>query len=416
MHGTDSDPLTGYPGNDIYQPGGDNMAILSECPICKNKSSIALKKCAKCGEDLDKAKRSGRVSYYIDYRINGKQRREKIGPSLEEARDAIGKRRSQKREGRIFDILPGNKLTFSQLSEWYLSLESVKSLKSFDTVSVYIGKFNQVFGKMLVSGIQPVDIENLQLKRQREGLKSKTIDDEINYVKTMIIKGFDNGKIGGEPLRAFRTVKKLLKGHANARDRYISRSEFDRIVEESPRHLKDILTIGYWTGMRKGEITDLTWNKVNMKSRMIHLSSDDTKEGKAKSVPMADAVYNVLVKIPKAIHDPHVFLYYGKPITRNFSQGLKSACKKAGVQWGRDLKDGFVFHDLRHAFITDMRRAGVDRTVRMSITGHAIKDMDQRYDVVQNLDKLEAIKILEGYRERVFSANVDQNADSRLSN
>ncbi|RJQ70865.1 MAG: site-specific integrase [Desulfobacteraceae bacterium] len=374
------------------------MAILSECPTCKARQSLKNKRC-KCGEDLDRAKRSGRVRYWITYRLpGGTQRKEMVGTSIEEARDADGKRRGQKREGRIFDMLPDSKITFSQLAEWYFELESVNALKSIDTIRVYVNKFLGVYGDMPVSDIRPADLENLQARRRREGLKEKTIDDELNYSKTMIIKAFDNGKVGGDPLRVFRRVKKLLKGHANARDRAISADEFSRLVGECPRHLKDILTIAYWTGMRKGEITALTWDKIDMKGRMIRLEAADTKEGKAKSVPMATIVYEVLKAIVRALHDSHVFMYYGKPITRNFSQGLKSACKKAGIEWGRDVKGGFIFHDLRHSFITDMRRAGVDRTVRMAITGHAIRDMDQRYDVVEDSDKLVAIRQLEVYR------------------
>jgi integrase len=377
------------------------MSILSECPTCRARQSLKNKLC-KCGESLDKAKRSGRVRYWITYRLpNGMQRKEMVGTSIEDARAADGKRRGQKKEGRIFDMLPDSKITFAKLTEWYFQLEKVNALKSVDTVKVYINKFNKIFGDTFVSDIQPTDLENLQARRRREGLKDKSIDDEINYVKTMVIKGFDNAKISGDTLRVFRRVNKLLKGHANARDRAVTCEEFNRLVDACPRHLQDILTVGYWTGMRKGEITALTWDKIDMKGRMIRLDAGDTKEGKAKSVPMAKIVYAVLKSIPRGLHDPHVFLYYGKPITRNFSQGLKSACKKAGVEWGRDVKGGFIFHDLRHSFITDMRRAGVDRTVRMAITGHAIRDMDQRYDVVEDDDKLTAIQLLEDHRSKM---------------
>jgi integrase len=73
------------------------------------------------------------------------------------------------------------------------------------------------------------------------------------------------------------------------------------------------------------------------------------------------------------------------------------------------LKGGFIFQDLRHAFITDMRRAGVDRTVTMAITGHAITDMNQRYDVVEDSDKLKTVRKLEAYRNAmVIPAIVDQ--------
>ena len=80
------------------------MSVLAECPICKNKQSVKNKFC-KCGEDLDRAKRSKRVRYWIDFKIpGGKQRREPVGYSITEARDTDGKRKVQKQENRIFDM------------------------------------------------------------------------------------------------------------------------------------------------------------------------------------------------------------------------------------------------------------------------------------------------------------------------
>ena len=52
------------------------MAILQECPICKNKQSVKNKKC-NCGADLDKIKNAGKARYWIQYRLpNGKQKKE----------------------------------------------------------------------------------------------------------------------------------------------------------------------------------------------------------------------------------------------------------------------------------------------------------------------------------------------------
>jgi hypothetical protein len=109
------------------------MAILAECPICRKKQSIKNKQC-KCGEDLSKAKRSKRVKYWINYLLpNGKQRREVVGCSIEVARAAEGKRKAQKKESpKVLEILSGNKMTFSQLADWYLDLQSVKGLKSLE--------------------------------------------------------------------------------------------------------------------------------------------------------------------------------------------------------------------------------------------------------------------------------------------
>ena len=234
------------------------MAILAECPICHRKQSIKNKKCS-CGVDMDAEKRKKkRVKYYIVYRVNGKQRWELVGYSINEARDANGKRRSQKRENRIFDILPEAKMTFEELAEWYLGLETVKELASFKTIKGYLKKFNGEFVSMKVCDIKLSDLENLQVKRKRGGLKPKTIDDEISYAKTMIIKAFNNDKVGGNTLKTFQRVKRQLNNkNANARDRVLSGNEYESILRNSPKHLKDILVTAYWTGMRKGEILSL---------------------------------------------------------------------------------------------------------------------------------------------------------------
>ena len=49
----------------------------------------------------------------------------------------------------------------------------------------------------------------------------------------------------------------------------------------------------------------------------------------------------------------------GGALASNFKRSLVSACKEARISYGRKVKGGFTFHDLRHAFNTYMRKAGV---------------------------------------------------------
>lgn len=46
------------------------MAILAERPICKQRQAVSNKVC-KCGEKLNKARRSGPVRYWIGYGLPG---------------------------------------------------------------------------------------------------------------------------------------------------------------------------------------------------------------------------------------------------------------------------------------------------------------------------------------------------------
>ena len=388
------------------------MAILAECPFCHKKQATKNKRCT-CGADLDQAKGSKKVKYWISYRLpNGKQKREAVSGedvnsySIESAREMESKRIVQKKEKRIFDIKPDANMTFHELAVWYLSLEKVKALASFWERKLSLKKFNKAFGDMIVSRIKPADIENYQARRTADGLANATIDHEVGAARIMINKSFDNDKVSGDTLKVFKAVKKLLiKKGSNARDRILSPGEFESLHEHAPQHIKGILSMGYYAGMRKGEILPLTWNKMNLKGRVIELEATDTKDNEPRAVPICDELLKVLKGIPRGIHTGYVFLYKGRPV-KDIRNAIKKACEGAKILYGREIKGGFVFHDLRHTFNTNMRKAGVPESVIMKITGHSTREMFDRYNTIDRDDTRAAMAQLEGYL-----SNVDHSVD-----
>lgn len=378
------------------------MAVLQECPACHWKGSVKKKTCPACGQiDFDKAKKSQKIKFWIQYRDeNKKQHKEYIGTSISEARDADSKKKVLKRERRpVFDILPESKMTFSELARWYLELEKVKDLKSYWHVETKLNQFNKDFGEMIVRDIQPADLENLQVKRRKAGKAPATVDHEIGAVKTMIRKAFENRKVGGEVLQTVLCCKKILKRGSDVRDRVLSMDEYETLYEKAPMHIKPIIAMGFYTGMRRGEIVQLTWDRIDMKARRINLTADMTKDKEARSIPICDALLAELKKLPRplpTVTDQHVFKYKGKPV-RDFRAGLKKACKDAGILYGRFEEDGFIFHDLRHSFVTNSRKAGVAESVIMAITGHSTREMFDRYNAVDHDDTAVAVTQLESY-------------------
>jgi len=230
-----------------------------------------------------------------------------------------------------------------------------------------------------------------------------TIDHEIGKTRTMISKAFDNRMISGETMRTFKAVKNVLKKGSDIRDRILTHDEFTRLCEFSAPHIRGILTMGYYTGMRRGEILNLTWDKVDLKDRVIRLEAADTKDREKRSIPICDELFRMLTNVTRHIKDPHVFLFRGKPVS-DIRTGLVKACKKANIIYGRFKKGGFIFHDCRHTFNTNMRKAGVPESVIMAITGHSTREMFDRYDTVDIDDTRQAVKSLE-----VFFQNVTQN-------
>ena len=389
------------------------MAVLAECPGCHKKQGVKNRLCT-CGEDLVKAKRSNKVRYWISYRLpGGKQTREYVGLSIEEARDADGKRRGQKREHRIFEILPEAKMTFQELTKWYVNLESVKEKRYYPILQISLAKFNKVFGNRVVADIKPSELEDYRAKRKREGKAESTIDQEISAAKVVINKAFLDDKVSGEVLKRFKGVKKYLTGarrNSNQRTRVLTPMEYIQLENSAPLHLKPILRTGYETGMREGEILKLKWGMVSLKDRVISLPKEITKDHEDRDIPISDEVLEALNRLPRGIKEDYpVFTYKGKEI-QDIRTGLKKACTVAKVLYGRFKANGFVYHDLRRTFYTDMRRAGVQESVIKGITGHSRNEVSDRYNQVDMKDMRAATERLIQYR-RDQSASVDQNVD-----
>ena len=93
------------------------MAVMVQCPFCHNKRSLQMKKCP-CGMDLVKAKKNMELIYWITYRADGRQYWEKAGTSLDDAKAADGKRKAQKKEGKILEGVASFKRV-DELVKWY---------------------------------------------------------------------------------------------------------------------------------------------------------------------------------------------------------------------------------------------------------------------------------------------------------
>jgi len=388
------------------------MAILGECPICRKKQRIKNKIC-KCGEDLVKAKRSKRVKYYITYRLSGgKQRMEVVGYSIEDARAAEGKRKAQKKENpKVLEILSDNKLTFSQLTEWYLNLQSIKGLKSYKRNENCIKNFNKTFSDTRLSDICLTDLEDYQIKRLSEGMAKGSIDLETNIAYSMVNKAFDSDKISGDALKPFRRIKKTLKPGANARKRTITIQEYLKLLSTAQDYARPIIILAFNTGMRAGEIINLKWEQVDRKAGFIRLTDQDTKEGKEKNIPLNHHAQNVLDGIIPHVNHNFVFTFAHKPIVK-MCRIFDTCCRYAGLPYGRKQENGITFHDIRRTVKTNMLEAGVDKVYRDTILGHKLEGMDAYYMQPSEENLIDALgKYTNWLDGQLNSANDDQTVD-----
>jgi integrase len=370
------------------------MAIKAECPLCRKKQSVKNKVCS-CGQDMDKAKRSKKVKYHIVYRVNGKQKQEFVGHSIEDARNADAGRKTQKRENKLEDMLDiqaDARMVFSELTAWYIAIEKTRCETkgiSFRRKQNCLDNFNAVFGNTIVRDVTLAGLERYKLDRSKE-VSERQIDYEIGEVKKMMRTAWNANKISGKTWKIFDSLEKVLKAGANVRSRKMEPQEYATLEKHLASHHKSLCGLALFTGMRPGELLPvnksskeestkgLTWDQVDFKNRMIVLEAENTKTGEARKIPITDEILEILHSIPRDINSDHVFTYRGVPLS-SIIGGIKRACKDANIPYGMKVKGGFVFRDLRTTADTLMARAGVPDVYRKALMGHKQAGMDRHY-------------------------------------
>jgi integrase len=361
------------------------MGLLIECPECKRRNSQKEKACKKCGFAM--AKFSGRV-YWIEYYIDGQRKRERIGPNKAAAEQRLREVLTARTEGRYINKNPETRITFKELTRWYMELAEVKAKRSYDRDILNVKHLINHFGNSLLKDIIPSMVESYKQKRLSElagrgrkgTTKPATVNRELACLKTIFNKAIKNKKATRNPAHE---VKKLKEN--NERNRILSPEEYIRLLAHCHSYLKPIVKIAYHTAMRRGEILNLTWGQVNLQERIITLEPENTKTQEGRIVPLSKEVLEMFQAMPKGLPMVRVFLYRGKPIS-TVTRGIAAACQRAGIE-------DFVFHDLRHTAINNWRLQGHDYFRIMAASGHKTMRVFKRYNTIQ---REELMKLVEG--------------------
>lgn len=356
------------------------MALLIECPKCRKRLCVSRKKC-QCGFALGKY--SGKT-YWVSVYVDGKKRRERIGPNKEAAEQREREILKLRTEERFIDKDPASRITLQELSDWYLKLPEVKAKHSFIRDEVSIDNLHRLLGKEtklnkitpgLCESYQRIRLQEIdgRVKTKREDetrfIRPCTVNKEITCLKTMINRAVHHGKLKDNRIG---TVKKLVEN--NVRMRILTREEFERLLDHCELHLRPVVQMAYHMGPRLSEILLLTWPEVDLKKGFIRLSAERTKTAAARNIPIHPEVRASLEKIPRPLHTDRVFLRDGKPFD-SVKRSYKTACRNAGIE-------NFTFHDLRHCALNNLRLAGNDFFQIMALSGHRTMDVFKRYNLV----------------------------------
>ena len=238
-----------------------------------------------------------------------------------------------------------------------------------------------------------------------------TINRELAAVKRMLNLGRRHGKVISVPY-----IPKLEEN--NVRKGFFHHRDYLRLKTALPDYLKPIITLAYFTGMRKAEMLGLRWDQIDFHEHIIMLDPGTTKNKEPRFVPMSEELFEEL-QTQRRIRDEcfpfcqHVFFNHstGRPI-KDFRTAWKTACSRLGY-------DESVFHDFRRTGVRNMIRAGVPEKVAMLISGHKTRSVFDRYNIIDEDDLKAAGKAVETYLKtqmgtlRAQLAEIEEERENR---
>lgn len=321
------------------------------------------------------------AAYFLDYYVNGRRVREAVGTSKKQAENILSKRKTDIIENKYFDIRKKHRILFEDFAKTFYELHSCvnKRPRVAKRDSQLINHLVKHFGGRYLYEITPMIIEKYKVLR-RETVAPATVNRELACLKCMFNKAIQWEKTYDNPVRQVKLFKEN-----NQRTRFLEQNEIPKFVESCSEHLKPIVIVAVFTGMRKSEILNLKWEDIDFKRGIIYLLF--TKNNEKREVLMNDIVYKALSSIERHKNSPYVFLSHtGKPYT-NVRKSFETALKKCGII-------DFKFHDLRHTFASQLVMMGIDIKTVQELMGHKTIEMTLRYSHLSPDHKKKAVDIL----------------------
>ena len=149
------------------------------------------------------------------------------------------------------------------------------------------------------------------------------------------------------------------------------------------------------TGWRThSEVLPLEMAQRHWGRRRVRLDAHHDKERRGPVVPDLETILNDQLAIHETLKKsgrvvPFVFHRNGERI-KEFRTAWKNACKAAGCP-------GKLIHDMRRSAVRTFERAGVPRSVAVSIVGHKTESIYRRYAIVDEAMQREAAARLDAW-------------------
>jgi site-specific recombinase XerD len=240
-------------------------------------------------------------------------------------------------------------------------------------------KILPVIGNKLLTEIKAEDGHKLINSLQDHGHNSKGTNKIFLLFKQILKEAEKDGIIFKNPLTHVAPLKEVQRSPT-----YWSLNDINKFLRTiRVHHCYELYVTALNTGLRRGELCGLKWDKVHFDKSLIEVSRMRTRDGLTETtkskvfrfVPMNETVKAILLELHKRRSNVFLFLNTkNEPISvhhcyRDFKK----------LQADAQIEKTIRFHDLRHTFASQFMMHGGNLYDLQKILGHSDSKMTQIY-------------------------------------
>ena len=254
-------------------------------------------------------------------------------------------------------------------------------------------RMNRQWGNILIKFITPDHIEKYKISRLNNDVTKSTVNIELRTMHAIFNLAVLWGFIQINPCKG---VKKF---QIDEREKLaFSDVEISMIIDHvKDIKLKNIIIFALNTGCRLDEIIWLQWRDIDFDQDVVIIRNKElfkTKTGKNRYIPMSDMLLEVLNKIkpPDMSESLDNFVFGKTRIYRYDKSYISKKFKKLLRQL--HLPERFHFHCLRHTFITQLVKKGVNIFDIKQLAGHSCIETTELYMHTITEDLRKAVNLI----------------------
>lgn len=340
-------------------------------------------------------KRVRHVAFGYTLVING-QRERKVSSawtSEADAMQALSERQQQVRAGQTDRPLD---VTLGQVVERYLKFKTDHGKRSLhEDKRIFEKQLVPAFGSGLL--IRQLSTEKIAAYEERRitQVSPWTVRNELTVLRHML-------RLAHRKWNYLDRVPEVeLPKAPRGRTRYLNEGEIKKLLASCAvsknKHLGVIVRLAINTGMRKSEILNLRWERVDLSADFgfnARITLYDTKNGEARGVPLnwaAITALTTLEPVPEK-REGSVFKRKNGEDWGQIRTAFENAVELAGLA-------DFRFHDLRHTAASHLAMRGCSVREIQEVLGHKSFSMTLRYAHLSRTHLRKAVESLDGLTE-----------------